>query len=238
MASTAREIVTGGAQCVQEDETVLDAAKRMQQLDVGALPICGSDDRLKGMITDRDILQGPRPGQGPRVDHGRGVGAGQAGHYRRGRRYRRAGPHDGPARGETPPGDRRAHPGGLGQRGRPGRARHPGAGREGRAGCLRRLTARLVRSSGSVRFTERAEPVCPSGWDTPARARVPRQAGQIGQYQWSSLGCDERSDRPFRSPLRLLGGVLVHADPCIGHLMGRSGSGQPVGSASVRAPGC
>jgi hypothetical protein len=28
----------------------------MQQRDVGALPICGSDDRLKGMIADRDIV--------------------------------------------------------------------------------------------------------------------------------------------------------------------------------------
>src|SRR5689334_13202374 len=27
----------------------------MAQLDVGALPICGSDNRLKGMLTDRDI---------------------------------------------------------------------------------------------------------------------------------------------------------------------------------------
>ena len=56
MASTAREIMTGGVECVQEDETILDAAKKMQQLGVGALPICGSDDRLKGMITDRDIV--------------------------------------------------------------------------------------------------------------------------------------------------------------------------------------
>src|SRR5919202_6201309 len=28
----------------------------MRYLDVGALPICGNDDRLKGMITDRDIV--------------------------------------------------------------------------------------------------------------------------------------------------------------------------------------
>ena len=56
MASTAREIMTGGVECVQEDESILDAAKKMQQLGVGALPICGSDDRLKGMITDRDIV--------------------------------------------------------------------------------------------------------------------------------------------------------------------------------------
>jgi CBS domain-containing protein len=56
MASTAREIMTGGVECVREDETVLQAAKKMAQLGVGALPICGNDDRLKGMITDRDIV--------------------------------------------------------------------------------------------------------------------------------------------------------------------------------------
>ena len=56
MASTAREIMTGGVECVQEDETVLDAARKMSQLGVGALPICGNDDRLKGMLTDRDIV--------------------------------------------------------------------------------------------------------------------------------------------------------------------------------------
>ena len=56
MASTAREIMTGGVECVREDESVLDAAKKMKQLGVGALPICGSDDRLKGMLTDRDIV--------------------------------------------------------------------------------------------------------------------------------------------------------------------------------------
>src|SRR3954454_12778312 len=56
MAGTAREIMTGGVECVGEDETVLDAAKKMSQLGVGALPICGNDNRLKGMITDRDIV--------------------------------------------------------------------------------------------------------------------------------------------------------------------------------------
>jgi CBS domain-containing protein len=56
MASTAREIMTGGVECVREDESVLDAAKKMKELGVGALPICGNDDRLKGMLTDRDIV--------------------------------------------------------------------------------------------------------------------------------------------------------------------------------------
>ena len=55
MPKTAREIMTGGVECAQENETVADAAKKMDQLSVGALPICGDDNRLKGMITDRDI---------------------------------------------------------------------------------------------------------------------------------------------------------------------------------------
>ena len=51
----ARDIMTSNPQCVRADETVETAARRMADLDVGALPICGTDDRLKGMITDRDI---------------------------------------------------------------------------------------------------------------------------------------------------------------------------------------
>jgi CBS domain-containing protein len=56
MANTARDIMSGGADCVGENETVADAARKMAQLGVGALPICGDDDRLKGMVTDRDIV--------------------------------------------------------------------------------------------------------------------------------------------------------------------------------------
>jgi CBS domain-containing protein len=56
MAKTARDVMTGGAECVGENESVAVAAKKMRDLDVGALPICGEDDRLKGMLTDRDIV--------------------------------------------------------------------------------------------------------------------------------------------------------------------------------------
>ena len=56
MASTARDVMTGGAECVGENETVLDAAKKLAELDIGAMPICGEDNRLKGMLTDRDIV--------------------------------------------------------------------------------------------------------------------------------------------------------------------------------------
>ena len=54
--TTAREIMTGGAECARTTDTLVDAARRMKELDVGALPICGEDDRLTGMITDRDIV--------------------------------------------------------------------------------------------------------------------------------------------------------------------------------------
>ena len=52
----ARDIMTPECNCVGENDTVLDAAKRLAELDVGAMPICGEDDRLKGMLTDRDIV--------------------------------------------------------------------------------------------------------------------------------------------------------------------------------------
>jgi CBS domain len=47
---------------------VLDAARRLAELDVGSMPICGEDNRLKGMLTDRDIVvkvlaQGKDPAQ-------------------------------------------------------------------------------------------------------------------------------------------------------------------------------
>jgi CBS domain-containing protein len=47
--------MTGGVECVGENDSVLDAAKRLAELDVGSMPICGEDNRLKGMLTDRDI---------------------------------------------------------------------------------------------------------------------------------------------------------------------------------------
>jgi CBS domain-containing protein len=54
--ATARDIMTGGAECVGENETLVEAARKMRDMDVGSLPICGDDQRLKGMLTDRDIV--------------------------------------------------------------------------------------------------------------------------------------------------------------------------------------
>lgn len=54
--TTARDIMTPAPRCVGENETLVDAARLMASLDVGALPICGEDKRLMGMLTDRDIV--------------------------------------------------------------------------------------------------------------------------------------------------------------------------------------
>ncbi|MFF5703617.1 CBS domain-containing protein [Streptomyces sp. NPDC012794] len=54
--TTAREIMTEGADCIGAEETIIRAAEMMKELGVGALPICGTDNKLKGMLTDRDIV--------------------------------------------------------------------------------------------------------------------------------------------------------------------------------------
>ena len=77
MPKTAREIMSGSPECVGENETVLDAARKLAQLDVGALPICGEDNRLKGMLTDRDIVvkvlaEGRDPASTPAGELGEG----------------------------------------------------------------------------------------------------------------------------------------------------------------------
>ncbi|GGQ15193.1 hypoxic response protein 1 [Streptosporangium pseudovulgare] len=45
-----------GCKCVGEHENLRTAARMMRDMGVGALPICGDDDRLKGILTDRDIV--------------------------------------------------------------------------------------------------------------------------------------------------------------------------------------
>ena len=52
----ARDVMSSDCTCVGENDSVLDAAKQLAEKDVGSLPICGEDDRLKGMLTDRDIV--------------------------------------------------------------------------------------------------------------------------------------------------------------------------------------
>ncbi len=65
--TVAQDIMTPGAECVDAGSSLVDAARRMRDLDVGALPICGEDRRLVGMVTDRDIAMCLADGLDPRM---------------------------------------------------------------------------------------------------------------------------------------------------------------------------
>lgn len=49
-----REIMTSSVDVIAPNRTIVDAAKRMRDENIGALPV-GENDRLVGMVTDRDI---------------------------------------------------------------------------------------------------------------------------------------------------------------------------------------
>ncbi|MFD9724342.1 CBS domain-containing protein [Streptomyces sp. NPDC059072] len=56
--TTAGEIMHAGAQWIPATETLDRAAQLMARLDVGALPISDTSERLCGILTDRDIVVG------------------------------------------------------------------------------------------------------------------------------------------------------------------------------------
>lgn len=63
-----REVMTRGVECIGPDATLYEAARKMRDLDVGPLPVCGPQDRLVGMVTDRDItIRGIAEGLDPRT---------------------------------------------------------------------------------------------------------------------------------------------------------------------------
>ena len=49
-----REAMTHEVFIARPEQTILEAARAMSEIDIGALPV-GENDRLVGMITDRDI---------------------------------------------------------------------------------------------------------------------------------------------------------------------------------------
>ncbi|MFD5034342.1 CBS domain-containing protein [Streptomyces sp. NPDC058220] len=56
--TTAKDMMHAGAQWIPAHETLDRAAQMMRDLNVGALPIADSDERLTGILTDRDIVVG------------------------------------------------------------------------------------------------------------------------------------------------------------------------------------
>ncbi len=53
--TAARDIMTPNATTCTADSTAADAARRMAEHDVGAIPVCDSEGRLCGVVTDRDL---------------------------------------------------------------------------------------------------------------------------------------------------------------------------------------
>ena len=56
--TTASDIMHQGAEWISKDETIERAAQRMRELDIGALPISDENERMCGIVTDRDIVVG------------------------------------------------------------------------------------------------------------------------------------------------------------------------------------
>lgn len=56
--TTAGDIMHPGAQWIPATETLDRAAQLMRRLDVGALPVSDAEERLCGILTDRDIVVG------------------------------------------------------------------------------------------------------------------------------------------------------------------------------------
>jgi CBS domain-containing protein len=52
---TIKDVMTSRVETISPTAGILEAAKKMKDLDVGAIPVCDGK-RLQGMITDRDIV--------------------------------------------------------------------------------------------------------------------------------------------------------------------------------------
>ncbi|MFD3530818.1 CBS domain-containing protein [Streptomyces sp. NPDC058664] len=56
--TTAKDIMHPGARWIPAHETLDRAAQLMREMNVGALPIADENERLCGILTDRDIVVG------------------------------------------------------------------------------------------------------------------------------------------------------------------------------------
>ena len=93
MPKVARDVMTPNPECIGESQSLLDAARKMAERGYGAMPICGDDNRLKGMLTDRDIVvkaiaKGKDPAGTRAGELGEEVAVGARRHDRGGDQYR------------------------------------------------------------------------------------------------------------------------------------------------------
>lgn len=50
-----REVMSRGVECTRPEATIQEVARRMRDLNVGTMPVSDDNERLLGMVTDRDI---------------------------------------------------------------------------------------------------------------------------------------------------------------------------------------
>ena len=53
---TLRDVMSNQVVRIHPEETVTVAARMLEHYNIGALPVCGNDGRVCGMVTDRDIV--------------------------------------------------------------------------------------------------------------------------------------------------------------------------------------
>ena len=51
-----RDVMTSPVIRIHPEEPVNVAARTLEHYNIGSLPVCGSDGRLRGIVTDRDIV--------------------------------------------------------------------------------------------------------------------------------------------------------------------------------------
>jgi len=63
-----KDIMTPNVECVRPGDTLQEAARKMKSLDVGLMPVCGDNDKIVGMLTDRDItIRATAEGKDPKA---------------------------------------------------------------------------------------------------------------------------------------------------------------------------
>jgi CBS domain-containing protein len=51
-----KDTMSTDVKCIRPNNSIQEAADQMRSLDVGILPVCGDNDKLVGVLTDRDIV--------------------------------------------------------------------------------------------------------------------------------------------------------------------------------------
>jgi len=61
-----KQVMTRGVECVRPDDSIPTAAEHLREVGMGALPVCGDNNRLVGMVTDEDLGAPAMPVVNPR----------------------------------------------------------------------------------------------------------------------------------------------------------------------------